>query len=616
MLSTFKNPFFLISVSFLFLGICHGETSIKRSEYLDINGKYLAEWEVDFDKEEIIFTVNVETTGFVGLGISLNPSMEGADIVIGGVFENKTTYFADYHATENQRPVLDESQDWTLLNATEANGHTILSFSRKLDTCSGEDDVAITADTQYLIWAFGDTDVIGYHDQEKRGPKIINLLDPSKPSVDLSEYEVFSIKRTTNLTGADTSYWCTIHKAPSFNGVKHHIVAFNTTLPDATSIKHTHHLVLHKCTAPTGTKPEDFFEQYVNHPGGECYTDRPEVPTEYCQSVLYIWAVGGEELLLPANTGYPIGDSGQQEYLMFELHIDNPSLEKNVTFETGIDIFYTSNIRKDDASVFGVGHTVNHFQTIPPKTSSYINVGHCSSECTKANVPETGMNLFNVMFHAHKAGRKMKARVFRDGAELPWLAVDNHYNFDYQANRPFREYVKILPGDHITLECTYDTTGRPNVTIGGHPTNYEMCIAFFWHYPKSFMYCDSSADPDLNKLFGIQNYTWNGESYEEPILTEPEAIRGMSYSGYLNTLNWTDQLKNDLQEELRYGRHQSRCLGTNIPVTYPQFDKEYEEIDACKEKNDDSGSKSTMAGNASMLLVSLINCVYFIRHLF
>lgn len=67
---------------------------IKRSEVLDTNGQYAVEWEVDTETEIIVFTLNVVTTGYVGFGISTNPSMAGADIVIGGVKDDQTTYFA------------------------------------------------------------------------------------------------------------------------------------------------------------------------------------------------------------------------------------------------------------------------------------------------------------------------------------------------------------------------------------------------------------------------------------------------------------------------------------------------------------------------------------------
>lgn len=66
---------------------------IRRSEVLDVNGKYSVEWEADIDTENIVFTLNVETTGYIGFGISMNPNMAGADIIIGGVFENGTSYF-------------------------------------------------------------------------------------------------------------------------------------------------------------------------------------------------------------------------------------------------------------------------------------------------------------------------------------------------------------------------------------------------------------------------------------------------------------------------------------------------------------------------------------------
>lgn len=172
------------------------------------------------------------------------------------------------------------------------------------------------------------------------------------------------------------------------------------------------------------------------------------MPVPYCTAVLYIWAVGGEMLVLPEMTGYPIGDSGRQEYFMFEVHVDNPELQTG-TFEIGIDLFYTSKVRGTDAAVFGVGHHVNHLQIIPPRADNFLNIAHCSSECTSAYFPDEGITLFSVMLHAHKAGKKMRSRIIRDGIELPWLAVDNHYNFNYQTNRPFQEYKNVLPGDHI-----------------------------------------------------------------------------------------------------------------------------------------------------------------------
>lgn len=213
------------------------------------------------------------------------------------------------------------------------------------------------------------------------------------------------------------------------------------------SINHLHHIVLYTCTPPAG-ESTDYFEQYLNHPGGDCLEENPVIPKSYCTNYLYVWAVGGEMMVLPEIAGYPIGDSGYQEYLMLEAHIDNPVLETG-SFEVGVDLFYTPNLRQFDADVLGLIHPVNNLLIVPPNADDFLINAHCSSECTSALIPNEGMTIFNVMFHAHKAGKKMRTRIVRDGIELPWLAVDNHYNFDYQTYRPFQEYRKILPGDHL-----------------------------------------------------------------------------------------------------------------------------------------------------------------------
>lgn len=72
-----------------------GEKSIgKQRDYLDSNKKYLVEWEAFTDTKTIIFDLTVETLGFVGFGISPIGGMTGADIIIGGVYFNTSSYFS------------------------------------------------------------------------------------------------------------------------------------------------------------------------------------------------------------------------------------------------------------------------------------------------------------------------------------------------------------------------------------------------------------------------------------------------------------------------------------------------------------------------------------------
>ena len=104
-----------------------------------------------------------------------------------------------------------------------------------------------------------------------------------------------------------------------------------------------------------------------------------------------------------------------------------------------------------EASILLVALATQYSDIIPPKVSSYINVGHCSPECTSRKLPADGINIFTVFPHSHLLGRKMKLRHFRGQVELPWILTDNNYDFNFQQARPLREPVNVLPGDQLTI---------------------------------------------------------------------------------------------------------------------------------------------------------------------
>ena len=49
--------------------------------------------------------------------------------------------------------------------------------------------------------------------------------------------------------------------------------------------------------------------------------------------------------------------------------------------------------------------------------------------------------------------------VFRNKTELPYLAKDNAYDFNYQETRRLTEEREILPGDSLQVICDYKTKG-------------------------------------------------------------------------------------------------------------------------------------------------------------
>lgn len=68
--------------------------TFRNREQLDLNGKVWLAWEYDDATGLVTFEMEVETTGFVGLGISPTGGMTGADIFIAGVDPEGTAYYS------------------------------------------------------------------------------------------------------------------------------------------------------------------------------------------------------------------------------------------------------------------------------------------------------------------------------------------------------------------------------------------------------------------------------------------------------------------------------------------------------------------------------------------
>ncbi len=52
-----------------------------------------------------------------------------------------------------------------------------------------------------------------------------------------------------------------------------------------------------------------------------------------------------QTVLYPEHVGYPIGVDGKPTYYLLEVHYNNPEIAKGVTVESGMEIFYTRELR-------------------------------------------------------------------------------------------------------------------------------------------------------------------------------------------------------------------------------------------------------------------------------
>ncbi|KAL3871756.1 hypothetical protein ACJMK2_039734 [Sinanodonta woodiana] len=494
---------FCLSVARGFVGVNPTEP-FNFSTEVDTNGNYLLFWK--FNDTHITFEVHVKTYGYVAFGLSDNGKMYPADVVVGWV-KDGITHFKDYHTTAHAPPVVDSHQDWFLLHGEENNFGTVLKFVRKLDTCDKTEDKKIEDGTIRVIYSYHtsdpSTDVsLMYHGPDHRGTKSLSLLSVSSAASVTSSSQHQNVRLYDFLNenyiipSATTTYSCHGFRMPNIGG-KHHMIKVEPIITPGNE-KHVHHILVYRCR---GIDPKFDKVRYV------CYDEIP-AGMNPCNDVIIAWAIGGKTFYYPEHVGFSVGASDDPDFYIMQIHYDNPVTKSGMIDNSGIRITLTNNLRPYEADMMEIGHGVDWRHIIPPFEKAYISQSHCASQCidhTLGNLTE--VKAFAVFQHAHLLGRAIKTRHFRNGSELPPLATDPHYDFDFQETRLLREEIAIRRGDSFIVECTYDSSGRSAATLGGLSTRDEMCLSFLLYYPKvALKQCVSS--PTYDSLSNDQNRVW------------------------------------------------------------------------------------------------------------
>uniref|UniRef100_A0A672I0U6 Monooxygenase, DBH-like 1, like n=1 Tax=Salarias fasciatus TaxID=181472 RepID=A0A672I0U6_SALFA len=438
---------------------CSADTNMPFMEYLDHDRLVSLKWGFDSLQGNITFQLVVNSTGWVGFGLSPNGGMQGSDIVIGGLGSDGS-YFTDRHATGNSMPLVDEHQDYTLLYMTEDEGQTSMTFQRSIQACD-EDDFHITAQPVKVIYAYGTTDEIKNHGS-RRGTKEINLLS-YMPRTTPNSSGYFSI----TIPAIKTYYHCKVMTFPKLDK-KHHVYLIEPVIDNPDIV---HHMLLYRC-------PPFVTEQYDN----PCYRgDQGDA----CFVVVASWGVGGEIFEFLENVGIPVGDKQSDTYRL-EIHYNNPQAKAGITDSSGLKLHYTAQLREHDVGILFMGLLPmgNLKYEIPPKVDLFRTYGSCdTSTFTQLVNAWSDLHVFASLLHTHLAGRKVRVGHFRDGKQIDFLGVDENYNFEMQQAVNLGNIKTIQQGDEIVIECTYSTSNRTDVTQLGLATTDEMCLAFLFYYP-------------------------------------------------------------------------------------------------------------------------------------
>jgi hypothetical protein len=492
--------------------------------------------------------------------------MSGADIVVAYIKDNNDHVLYDMHGIvgTNAQPIMDESQDYKLLDFDKRGDSIMVKFSRKLTLCN-KHDRPITPDTQRIIWAYGDGKY-GYHGG-KRGTHSVLLVDYA----DKKETQVIDKNTTTidllmteeTLSTDKTTYMCKAMRMPKLDGKRHLIRTDPIIQPGNEAL--VHHILLYACSGKFNSSKVN--EQH------KCTSDN--MPNEFrrCRGgsvLVHAWAIGAGGFPYPKEAGLSFGAPGDPDILLMETHYDNPKGLAGLKDKSGLKLFLSSDLRPMDAGVLTVGHSlVPHL--IPPKEKAFVSHGFCSSTCLESEEQTTQPKIFAAGLHSHLQGRKIVVRLVRDsdGTETKRITQDLTYDFNFQEAKYLQEMVELPKGHSVHVECTYNTMEYDKPVTGGESTREEMCLAFLWHYPinKGSLWCLSRPWFPLRD-FATDVMGWSLDAQSR--VTDELVLDGKNVKGQYSSLVmaeseeiWKNKMvKEKWQEYARLPKYIPECRGT------------------------------------------------------
>jgi len=450
--------------------------------YLDDDESFLVAWSVDATQTNITIAVSAPTTGWAGFGLSPTGSMPLSDIAFFWVDDLGNVFLQDRYTTDDRYdgPLLDDRQDLILIAGEEVDGATNVVFTRAITPCdsdSDDQDYAVVSGTSRVIvaWSNSDPTIVELNADEPALSEVsftghgqnvasrsVNLLQGTDLQVELEDDTLtFDVTVDNYAMPSDaTTYYDTYHQLPVSDGDIFHITKFEPIVTPGNEL-HVHHLVIYYCS-------EDRVSEYE------------------CSTAAYAWAIGSEGLTFPVNVGLEMSVD-YISYVKLQIHYDNPDEVSGVVDSSGLKIYYTPTLREHTAGMLQFGLELGAWQFIPPGMEDAVNIAYCMSECTGADdsgIPETGVYMFSAFLHAHVLGVALELKHIRNGTELPPIAQNWAYDFDYQQSIPLSEHRQILPGDAFQLNCHYNSVGMDRITYGGESTDEEMCQAYTYVYPR------------------------------------------------------------------------------------------------------------------------------------
>jgi hypothetical protein len=203
------------------------------------------------------------------------------------------------------------------------------------------------------------------------------------------------------------------------------------------------------------------------------------------------WAVGGDNVIFPADMGLELPASG---ILNAQWHYYNQGNETEPDSSAVQVCVAPASSKTNVAGITWLGtENFNGLFGMPAHTMSNF-------EGTCVNDSDGPITIWGFTPHMHKLGRHMKSVIHRKDGKLETV-FDRPFDFNAQITYPVTPMIVLEKGESISSTCTFD-----NITDGAVPygpsTDQEMCYNFTISYPLG------ALNNGVSALNGALNNCW------------------------------------------------------------------------------------------------------------
>jgi len=171
--------------------------------------------------------------------------------------------------------------------------------------------------------------------------------------------------------------------------------------------------------------------------------------------MIWGWTKGSSPLIIPKQAGIPISKNGGFASFCLSVHFHNPSHLHDLVTNSGIRVYYTSNLRPYTASVFVLGDVFNTNQGRFLGQGISKHTFSCSEYCTESTFLHDVV-VYREYYHMHGQGLRISNTQRRKGVPIRTRAIDF---FDFNragALSPPQQPFVIKGRDTFQLSCYYN----------------------------------------------------------------------------------------------------------------------------------------------------------------